>query len=192
MTQKKPKKPKTKKSLRSLDGQVENFGFSLEAINVMNRLMPKTSNKVLIRNFAKYLHGSESRAEFKFPPFADEIIGRLFESKIATRRVRSITFRLPGNLYTPDWNFTLEDGTHVNVEIKESTFQPSYRDSASKQRLAATIFWDEVFLEVMPDKSALNGWRVERRSPDPEYGELLQELHDILKLDMEDTDGQPA
>ncbi len=48
-----------------------------------------------------------------------------------------ITFRLLGNKYTPDFQYILEDGAIVFVEVKGSKKQKNYRDSRSKLRAAA-------------------------------------------------------
>ena len=175
-----------KKSIRSLSRQVELFGFSMDAVDVMHKILPKTkSTAILVRNFAKFLHAAESREEFKWPPFAPPILFDLFQERVMIARTRSITFRLPGNLYTPDFNYVLENGLRVHVEVKGSKMQLGYRDAISKQRMAATLYYDEKFVQVMPDKTQPRGWSVEVIEPDPEYGQLLKELFDIVNQDKE-------
>lgn len=179
--------PTKKKSLRSLQAQVDSFGFNLSAINVMQKIMPKKSARVLTRTFASFLHAAESREEFKWTPFADAVLGLHFPSPIVIRRVRSVTFALPGVKYTPDFNYVLDDGTRVNVEVKGSWFQRNYRDTTARQKMAATLFYDQSFIEVMPNKDAPNGWQVTHHLPDQEYGELFAELYQILQAEKNDV-----
>lgn len=50
-----------------------------------------------------------------------------------------VTFNLPGNKYTPDFWYLMNDGTLVFVEVKGSRRQKNYRDSRSKLRMASKI-----------------------------------------------------
>jgi hypothetical protein len=180
-----PKAKSAPKSRRALTTMVESFGFSLDAISLMRQQFPKANAKQLVRGFARFLLSAESREEYRWRPFARAVLAEQFDSPIILERAKAITFNLPGNSYTPDFSYILEDATRVMVEVKGSVFQPGYRDARAKLRMAATLNFDYVFVETMPNKECPNGWSLEIILPDTEYGAFLQELREIMERDNE-------
>lgn len=75
------------------------------------------------------------------------------------------SFRLPGGLYTPDFNLFLDDGRLMHIEIKESAFARNFRDSRSKLRAAASLNpWFDFFMARLDRKAGI--WRIEYIEPD--------------------------
>jgi hypothetical protein len=80
------------------------------------------------------------------------------------------TFKLPGGSYTPDYNYLMENGLWVMVEIKHGKHQPNYRDARSKLRAAAALNPWFVFYECRCEGG---NWVLERIYPDKGYVKQL-------------------
>lgn len=176
----KQSKPKPKPKGRSLDALVSNYGLSPAAIRVIRTEFPKGSLETLLRSFARFMLVAESREELKWQPFSRTVLKDHLGTDVVLERYHSIAFVLPGNVYTPDFNYVMSDGSRVMVEVKGSEFQPGYRDAIAKMRMAATLNFDYVFILAMPDKACSNGWHVETIAPDEHYGAFLQELSNVM------------
>jgi len=171
---------------KKLTDLVSSYGFSTASIDIIKKFVPKTTKAQLnnaLRGFAKYLLLAESSFEKRWLKFDKVVVEDYFGSKVALMRPKPVSFLLPANVYTPDFFYILEDGRRVYVEVKGSTFQQGYRDAIAKLRMAATLYYFETFIEVMPDKTSKNGWSVKLIEPDVEYGNLFAELSS--QIDME-------
>jgi hypothetical protein len=165
----------------SLDTKVENFGFSVKSIRIMQNLFPKAKLPQLVRAFAKYLLSAESREEAKWQKLDKETIEHYFNQKVLFSRMKPVSFILPGAVCTPDFFYMLEDGTRVHCEVKGSVFAHGYKEAMVRVRAAASINWDLTFILVMPDKESYNGWSVEVIKPDENFIRILAELADSVE-----------
>ena len=85
------------------------------------------------------------------------LLGEL-HSHTAVQLYEPVTFNLPGNRYTPDFQHLLEDGRIVYVEIKGSKHQKGYRDARSKLRAAAELHPWFTWIEARQERGS---WIVE-------------------------------
>lgn len=171
------KKPPTRKSTEKL---ISSYGLSSDAISVIRKIVPTGNLSDVLKKVSKFLLKGESKTEIDWLKYHASCIENHFSSKIVVMRPKSTTFHILGSSYTPDFEYLLENGQRVFVEVKGSKFQPNYRDARSKLKMTATLHWDKSFVEVMPDKNLESGWSMEDISPDDEYGELLIELSSYI------------
>lgn len=74
-----------------------------------------------------------------------------------------MSFNLPGESYTPDFCYFLEDGTMVFCEVKGSRMQKNYRDARSKLRAAAALHpW---FIWTQATQAGRGAWDFEEIKP---------------------------
>jgi len=89
---------------------------------------------------------------------------------VATMLYEWQSFKLPGASYTPDFLCIMQSGTLVYIEVKESKFQGSYRDSRSKLRAAAALNPWFYFVMAVWKKGTraapLGSWIIEHIEPD--------------------------
>lgn len=169
------RKPKSVKAL------VDNFGFSVSAIDLIQQIVPKMPMEDMLRRTAKFLLKAESREELRWREQGRVAVESFFDQPVALQRFKSHSFHIPGGTYTPDAQYILRDGTRVYVEIKGSPFQAGYEASLLRLRAAATLFYEDVFVHAIRKGGGV--WELEIVPPDKRYGELLQALKtEILEI----------
>lgn len=172
------KKPPTK---RTLQNKLDSFGMSYQAVTMIEGLTTYLRPAQAVRMMANYLLAAESREEVRWRSEGIPQIEQHFGLKVVVDRSKAYSFKLPGGVYTPDFFYILEDGQRVHVEVKGSKRQPNYRDARSKIRIAATLYWWDVFCEVRWENRE---WTVERILPDTDYATELQEFMDFIRNEM--------
>lgn len=63
-----------------------------------------------------------------------------------------LSLKVPGGRYTPDFLVLYNSGYFVLVEVKESPYQPSFRDCAAKLRASAELYPFFTFALAMENK----------------------------------------
>ena len=100
-------------------------------------------------NLAAFAPAFDSKAEVWWDAYGALLIAQECGQAVALTLYHPVTFRLPGETYTPDFLHILQDGALVFVEIKGSTRQKNYRDARSKLRAAAEVFAWVTFYEAI-------------------------------------------
>jgi hypothetical protein len=148
---------------------VNSYGFSIHAIRLMEDMVPYLHplNKA-VDGWAKFLLASESREETRWQALGIPLLEDFYQQKVVLWKPKAITWQLPGARYSPDYLYIFEDGMRLNVEVKGSTFQPGYKDARAKMRMAATLYWIDRFMMVMPVPGTVR-WELDEILPDKEF-----------------------
>ncbi len=152
---------------------VNDYGYSLQSIKAMQNVTPFLSPRTIVEQWSRHLLKAESREEQRWLVMGVPLIENCFQKKVALWKPKALAYLLPGGRYTPDVLYILEDGQHVQVEVKGSQFQKGYKDARAKMRTAATLHWYHTFVMCMWERGA---WQLEIVPPDPEYQTDLQTL----------------
>ena len=165
----------TRRKKKSPTDLLQLYGSNLVNLHKVAEFMHLPDNLQSKNRMLDFFITAESSTEARFKLVGKNLIEAKY-GKVVIALYNWRTYRLPGGSYTPDWNFMLENGKWVNVEIKASKLQSGYRDARSKLRAAATLNPWEIFIETMPDKNELAGWSLEEIPPDKEF---MQTLFDV-------------
>jgi len=176
-----PGKPKSK----SIETLVKNYGFSLNAIKIIQVVIPDRPLSEAVRMAAHYLLNGESREELRFQQTGVVALEKHFNQPILVTRAKPYKINLPGGTYTPDYLCILADGMRVLVETKGSPFQHGYEAAMLRLRASATLCWFDTFVKAIFEKGE---WRIEVIPPDKEYETELQSLADAMQETL-DGDG---
>jgi hypothetical protein len=156
---------------------VNSYGFSIASIRMMEAMTPYVHPvRKTVESWAKFLLEAESREELRWQAMGIPLLEDYYEQKVALWKPKAVSWQLPGGRYTPDFLYIFEDGLRLNVEVKGSTFQAGYRDARAKMRVAATLYWFDNFMMVMPNPDARASWLLEEVSPDKGFQTDLQAL----------------
>lgn len=155
---------------RSNADNVDSFGLSFKALEILKEQHPTQAIANLAKAFSSHFMAASSPPEFRWTSFAPPLLEETFGKKVVWTGRTSFTVHLPGAKYTPDFMHLLEDGAVVFVEVKGSTFQPSFRDSKSKIRAAATLY---PFFHWYMAFQAKGGWEFEEVKSDPNYAQFI-------------------
>lgn len=68
-----------------------------------------------------------------------EYINLWFGQNYLIQNYEGVTFSIPGGRYTPDFNYFLEDGTLLMVEVKGNQNQHGYEAAMVRIRIAAAL-----------------------------------------------------
>lgn len=100
--------------------------------------------RAILTDLDKY----KSDCERAFAQFGIPLIEDKFDAGVELMLYEPVTFNLPGNKYTPDFQVILEDGCILFVEIKGNRRQRNYRDARSKLRAAQAVHPYYIWIEV--------------------------------------------
>ncbi len=130
----------------------------------------RTEDAVRNGQVIEFFLSARSAPEAKAIQFLKADIEKATGHQILFTGYEWVSLHLPGARYTPDWNFLMDDGRWVRVEIKASSFQLQYKDSRSKIRAAAALNpWDDFYEYKMIPKKDGGGWLLTKIVPDPAY-----------------------
>lgn len=174
-----PSKPARRMVRKKTADLVNNYGFSLDAIRVMQEISPSLPMSKVTEAWARYILNAESLEEQRWKvmgtPLLEEYFGGL---KVVFCKPKALSYQLPGGRYTIDFLYIFEDGMRLAVDVKGSKFQKGYKDAVAKIRAAATLHWYDRFMMVMWERGK---WQLEEILPDKNFiadlDILMNEIH---------------
>jgi hypothetical protein len=160
---------------KSTSNLVNSYGFSIASIRTMEAMTPYVHPlHKAVEGWAKFLLEAESREEVRWQAMGIPLLEDYYEQKVVLWKPKAISWNLPGGRYSPDFLYIFEDGMRLHVEVKGSAFQYGYKDARAKLRIAATLYWFDRFMMVMPQAGAT--WSLEEICPDKDFQTDLQAL----------------
>lgn len=157
---------------------VNSYGFSVDAIRIMQDITPTLSMSKVTEAWARYLLNAESLEEQRWKvmgtPLLEEYFGGL---RVVICKPKAVSYQLPGGRYTTDFLYIFENGMRLSVDVKGSKFQKGYKDSVAKIRASATLHWYDRFMMVMWERGK---WSLEEVLPDPKFVVDLDVLVDEI------------
>lgn len=146
---------------------VNNYGFSLDAIRIMQDITPRLPMAKVTEAWARYLLNAESLEEQRWKVMGTPLLEEYFGgSKVVFCKPKAVSYQLPGGRYTVDFLYFFEDGMRLAVDVKGSKFQKGYKDAVAKIRAAATLHWYDRFMMVMWERGK---WQLEEVLPDKNF-----------------------
>lgn len=100
-------------------------------------------------NIAALAPQFDSKAEAWWDRYGALLVAQEYGQPVALTQYHPVTFRLPGETYTPDFLHVMADGALIFIEVKGSAHQRNYRDARSKLRSAAEVFAWAAFYETI-------------------------------------------
>lgn len=100
-------------------------------------------------NIAAMLPQFDSHAEAWWDRYGALLIAQELGQPVELTQYHPVTFRLPGETYTPDFLHIMADGGMAFIEVKGSTKQRGYRDARAKLRAAAEMYAWATFYEAI-------------------------------------------
>lgn len=161
------------------DQLINKYGFSTQALHVMQDVTPFRTLRTLVEDWAKFLLKSESLEEQRWQVLAKALLEEHYKMKIVLWKPKAMGFVLPGGTYKPDFFYIFEDGTRLHVDVKGNRFQKGYRDARAKMRASATLYWFDRFMVAVWDKGT---FALEQIDPDKDFKTELQALAAEIQL----------
>lgn len=162
------RKPPLRRMVRKKTSDLVNsYGFSVDAIRVMERITPRLPMSKVTDVWARYLLNAESLEEQRWKVMGTPLLEEYFGgARVVLCRPKAVSYQLPGGRYTVDFLYFFDDGMRLAVDVKGSKFQKGYKDSVAKIRAAATLHWYDRFMMVMWERGK---WQLEEILPDKNY-----------------------
>lgn len=171
--------PKTKGKKTAWTDDILKFGMDNQFAQALQSILQQGVDIVnqqpeIVESISKFLQAGRSMTELRWKQVGQTLLEAKFQNRVIFTGYEWFTFKVPGGAYTPDFNYLLENGHWVHVEVKPGKFkQPSYRDARARLRVAASLNPWFHFIEADEDRQNPLGWKLETIQPDPQFVDAL-------------------